>query len=77
MSWIDVQQETETRLTGRSRQQLAHCSLCGHPFERRESKVFPFCSVRCQQIDLGQWLEEKHGLPLDGQEDQEYTGQDD
>ena len=76
MSWLEMpaQRPTRDRDVGKH---VAHCSLCGHPFDRGESKVFPFCSVRCQQIDLGHWLEEKHGLPLEGQEDQEFTGQDD
>ena len=52
----------------------ASCSLCGHPFLRQESKAFPFCSRRCQQIDLGHWLDERLGLPMEGQEDQEFTG---
>ncbi|MDG2014313.1 MAG: DNA gyrase inhibitor YacG [Pirellulaceae bacterium] len=52
----------------------ARCCLCGHPFLRQESKAFPFCSTRCQQIDLGHWLDERLGLPVEGQEDQEFTG---
>ena len=56
---------------------FAKCSLCGHPFERAAGgKTFPFCSVRCQQIDLGQWLDEKLGLPTDGHEEQEFTAED-
>ena len=53
------------------------CSLCGHPFNKTDNKAFPFCSVRCQQIDLGQWLDEKLGLPVEGHEEQEFTGFDD
>lgn len=29
----------------------------------------PFCSERCQKIDLGRWLNEGYGLPIEGQED--------
>jgi endogenous inhibitor of DNA gyrase (YacG/DUF329 family) len=25
----------------------------------------PFCSDRCRQIDLGRWLDERHGLPVE------------
>lgn len=25
----------------------------------------PFCSERCRQIDLGRWLGEEYGLPLE------------
>ena len=26
----------------------------------------PFCSRRCQQIDLGMWLTESYGIPYEG-----------
>lgn len=26
----------------------------------------PFCSKRCQQIDLGMWLNESYGFPYEG-----------
>lgn len=25
----------------------------------------PFCSSRCRQIDLGRWLDEGYGLPIE------------
>ena len=25
----------------------------------------PFCSVRCKQIDLGRWLDEEIGIPIE------------
>lgn len=25
----------------------------------------PFCSERCQRIDLGRWLDERYGLPYE------------
>ena len=25
----------------------------------------PFCSLRCQQVDLGGWLDEQHGVPVE------------
>ncbi len=28
-----------------------------------ESKFRPFCSKRCQLIDLGQWADESHRVP--------------
>lgn len=37
-----------------------------------ESKYRPFCSQRCQLIDLGEWSEEKFSIPAvegpDGEE---------
>jgi len=29
----------------------------------------PFCSDRCRLIDLGRWLDEKQGLPIERAED--------
>lgn len=48
---------------------LFRCSFCGKSFLRETTTVFPFCSQRCQQIDLGQWLNEEHGLPIEGSDD--------
>ncbi len=28
----------------------------------------PFCSERCRLIDLGQWLDEQHGLHYESEE---------
>jgi len=28
-----------------------------------DSKFRPFCSKRCQLIDLGQWADEEHAIP--------------
>ena len=28
----------------------------------------PFCSERCRTIDLGRWLGEKYGLPVEPEE---------
>jgi endogenous inhibitor of DNA gyrase (YacG/DUF329 family) len=25
----------------------------------------PFCSTRCQQIDLGRWLGERYSMPIE------------
>jgi endogenous inhibitor of DNA gyrase (YacG/DUF329 family) len=50
---------------------LPRCSLCGVPFQREQTRVFPFCSTRCQQIDLGHWFNEKFGLPVEGHEDRQ------
>lgn len=42
------------------------CSGCGKEFLRSETKNMPFCSRRCQQIDLGMWLTEGYGFPYEG-----------
>jgi uncharacterized protein len=41
------------------------CPVCDHPFDTEKSPALPFCSERCQQIDLGRWLDERHGLPYE------------
>ena len=52
--------------------QVHRCSYCGESFKRSESKNMPFCSRRCQQIDLGMWLNESYGLPHEGEGAPDY-----
>ena len=33
--------------------------------EKADKKYLPFCSARCQMMDLGQWLSEKYTIPSD------------
>ncbi|MEM9587970.1 MAG: DNA gyrase inhibitor YacG [Planctomycetota bacterium] len=42
------------------------CSTCQRRFRVHESKTLPFCSERCQLIDLGRWLNEEIGVPHEG-----------
>jgi endogenous inhibitor of DNA gyrase (YacG/DUF329 family) len=42
------------------------CSTCGANFFLQLSPTPPFCSTRCQQIDLGRWLDESIGVPFEG-----------
>lgn len=37
------------------------CLICKKEFVERE--FYPFCSERCQMIDLGAWLDEKYVVP--------------
>lgn len=40
------------------------CTVCGKPVQEREkNEAFPFCSPRCRQIDLGNWLGERYRVP--------------
>ena len=39
---------------------MAKCPECGKPAEARFA---PFCSTRCQQIDLGRWLKGGYVIP--------------
>jgi len=54
--------------------QLHQCSYCGVTFERSQTKHMPFCSKRCQEIDLGMWLNESYGFPYEGDASSENYG---
>jgi endogenous inhibitor of DNA gyrase (YacG/DUF329 family) len=42
------------------------CPICRKEARARaENPSFPFCSARCKQIDLGQWLDEKYRVPAE------------
>lgn len=43
------------------------CPTCGKPVTWQGNPARPFCSVTCQLLDLGTWLDEAYrmpGLPL-------------
>ncbi len=42
------------------------CPICGKPSEKEQ---FPFCSPRCQRIDLGRWLGEAYRVPIADSDD--------
>jgi len=54
--------------TARSRHALT-CATCERRFFIDETQTPPFCSQRCQLIDLGRWLDEEIGLPFEGEPD--------
>jgi endogenous inhibitor of DNA gyrase (YacG/DUF329 family) len=39
------------------------CSLCGTTIAPDHHPHTPFCSRRCQELDLHRWLDERYGLP--------------
>lgn len=43
----------------------SRCATCGGAALRARdgNKAFPFCSERCQLIDLGRWLGEEYRIP--------------
>jgi endogenous inhibitor of DNA gyrase (YacG/DUF329 family) len=45
------------------------CPICKGKVEARgKNGAFPFCSPRCKQVDLGNWLDEAYRVPVTGQE---------
>ncbi len=43
----------------------ARCPTCEKPFVVEKTKAVPFCSERCQLVDLGRWLDERNSVPVD------------
>jgi len=41
------------------------CPICGREFDQQLSPAMPFCSERCRLVDLGRWLDERYGLPIE------------
>ena len=39
------------------------CPICTDPCARSGNAYFPFCSQRCQLVDLGRWLNEDYRIP--------------
>lgn len=56
---------------------IVDCPTCGNKVEWTEANKYrPFCSLRCKQIDLGAWADEKYVIPAasptdEGGEDEE------
>ncbi len=46
---------------------VVNCPTCGRKVIWNESSPFrPFCSKRCQLIDLGEWAAEEKRIPSEG-----------
>lgn len=43
------------------------CATCQRSVEYvgRLPKLYPFCSYRCQMVDLGRWLQEEYSIDRD------------
>lgn len=56
-----------------------NCPTCGKPVIWNETSPFrPFCSKRCQLIDLGEWAAEEKRIPSqsDLNDNDEWSEQD-
>ena len=47
------------------------CPLCKRPVVKDGNKAYPFCSERCQLIDLGKWLDEEYHIPAEPEREPE------
>ena len=41
------------------------CPTCRTKVTKDGNKSFPFCSERCQLVDLGRWLAEEYRVPVE------------
>ena len=41
------------------------CPTCKKPAAKDGNKWFPFCSERCQLVDLGKWFDEDYRIPAE------------
>ena len=44
-------------------QEFMKCPTCGKPSEWKDNPFRPFCSERCQLVDLGKWVEGEYRVP--------------
>jgi len=47
------------------------CPKCGRDLEFRNNPYRPFCSERCQMVDLGRWMSEAYQVPLEREENED------
>lgn len=54
-----------------------NCPTCTKIVVWQESSTFrPFCSDRCQQIDLGAWADESYSIPAEVKDEWELAEQE-
>lgn len=63
----NAQQSPGEPVSAKPQQTMFRCAYCGTTFDRALTTAMPFCSERCRQIDLGNWLDESYGLPYEGE----------
>lgn len=53
------------------------CPKCGKPTQYSSENQFrPFCSERCQILDLGAWADELYRVPVNQNSDEEDAAAD-
>ena len=48
---------------------MIRCSQCDCPIQESEKSTLHFCSERSRTLDLGAWLDEQRGLPVEPDDD--------
>lgn len=48
----------------KNKQLEVECPKCKQKFSYYQSDFRPFCSEKCQQVDLGNWFLEKYTTPV-------------
>jgi endogenous inhibitor of DNA gyrase (YacG/DUF329 family) len=48
---------------------VSRCPICNKEIQATAKIAPAFCSTRCQQIDLGKWLNEEYRMPVSAEED--------
>ncbi len=51
---------------GNGKQRARACPICAAPSDPEQT---PFCSARCQQVDLGRWLNEDYRIQAVDEDD--------
>ena len=53
---------------------IVNCPHCRNEVEWQENNSFrPFCSKKCQLIDLGEWVNEEKSIPCGANKDAELA----
>ena len=73
---IDMMFAGESRIPIERDQPMLRCAYCAQSVAAERADLLPFCSVRCQQLDLSKWLDERHGLPWECEDESDF-GTDD
>jgi hypothetical protein len=42
---------------------MKKCPTCNKPVQWQDNPFRPFCSERCQLVDLGKWVSEEYRVP--------------
>jgi endogenous inhibitor of DNA gyrase (YacG/DUF329 family) len=67
-STTPISRTQPVKSSGMAERKKLCCPICDRLFSREATPAMPFCSVRCQQIDLGRWFNESYGMPYEGED---------